>query len=231
MFGSTLDRDPLGHVSSGLDPALPNGTRGLIPPTEEIGGRGTRREIDGVIFEFVDAAGTEAPAEFMFYLPQFRALCTAEVATRTLHNALTLRGAKARDLLRWSKVINDVLVSYGKRSEVVFASHHWPTWGSDNVAEFLTAQRDVYRYIHDQTLRRAKGGATIAEAAEGILEPSFSRKSSVSAATTAPSITTPKPCTSTTSAGGTALRRTSISILPRNGHSGSSICLAERKRC
>ena len=173
MFGSMLERSPLGHVSSGLGPALANGAPGLIPPTEELGGRDSQRTIDGVRFQFIDAAGTEAPAEFMFYLPGFRALCTAEVASGTLHNALTLRGAKARDLLRWSEVIDHLLVSYAGRSDVVFASHHWPTWGRDEVRGFLTAQRDIYRYIHDQTLRRANAGATIVEVAEQIGAPAF----------------------------------------------------------
>ncbi|MEO0467752.1 MAG: MBL fold metallo-hydrolase, partial [Pseudomonadota bacterium] len=100
MFGNTLPRSTTAHVGSGLGPGLPNGTISLILPTEEIEGRGTIRVIDGVTFEFIDAAGTEAPAEFMFYLPEKRALCTAEVATATFHNVLTPRGAKVRDALK-----------------------------------------------------------------------------------------------------------------------------------
>ena len=171
MFGNTLPRSETGHVGSGLGPALTSGTISLILPTEEIAETGAVRVIDGVTFEFIDAGGTEAPAEFMFYLPERRALCTAEVATGTLHNLLTPRGAKVRDALRWSRVIDEVLAKYGGRSDVVFASHHWPTWGSDNVIEFLTDQRDVYRYIHDQTMRRANAGATMFEAAEMVSEP------------------------------------------------------------
>ncbi|MEO1100665.1 MAG: alkyl sulfatase dimerization domain-containing protein, partial [Pseudomonadota bacterium] len=87
------------------------------------------------------------------------------------HNALTLRGAKARDTLRWAEVIDEVLVKYGDKSDLVFASHHWPTWGGENVERFLRSQRDVYRYAHDQTLRQANGGATMVEAAEALVEP------------------------------------------------------------
>ncbi|MCI4645352.1 MAG: MBL fold metallo-hydrolase [Hyphomonadaceae bacterium] len=170
MFGNTLPHGPTGQVSIGLGPGLSAGTIGLIAPTEEISGRGTRRVIDGIVFEFVDAAGTEAPAEFMFYLPQFDALCTAEVATATFHNALTPRGAKVRDLLAWSEAIDHVLVEYGD-ADVVFASHHWPTWGEANVASFLRGQRDIYRYTHDQALRRANAGGTAVEIAEDIEEP------------------------------------------------------------
>ncbi|MEM0986846.1 MAG: alkyl sulfatase dimerization domain-containing protein [Pseudomonadota bacterium] len=173
MFGNTLPRSQTGHVGAGLGPGLPQGTIGLIPPTEEIFGDGSQRRIDGVLFEFVDAAGTEAPAEFMFYLPEFRALCTSEVSSGTLHNVLTPRGAQVRDALTWSRVIDRMLVEYGDRSDVVFASHHWPTWGTENVATYLTRQRDIYRYIHDQTLRQANAGASQVEAAEAVVEPAF----------------------------------------------------------
>lgn len=173
MFGNTLPRSTTAHVGSGLGPGLPNGTISLILPTEEIEGRGTIRVIDGVTFEFIDAAGTEAPAEFMFYLPEKRALCTAEVATATFHNVLTPRGAKVRDALKWSRAIDYVLAEYGETSDVVFASHHWPTWGQENVADFLASQRDIYRYVHDQTLRNANAGATMVEAAEAVEEPGF----------------------------------------------------------
>ncbi|MDJ0920525.1 MAG: alkyl sulfatase dimerization domain-containing protein [Henriciella sp.] len=171
MFGNTIPRNTMAHVGSGLGPGLPNGTISFVPPTEEISGRGTIRVIDGVTFEFIDAAGTEAPAEFMFYLPEFRALCTAEVATATFHNVLTPRGAKVRDALEWSKAIDYVLTEYGAESDIVFASHHWPTWGTDNIQTFLTGQRDIYRYVHDQTLRKANAGATMVEAAEALEEP------------------------------------------------------------
>lgn len=173
MFGQIIPASPTAHIGSGLGPGVPRGTVSLILPTEEISGRGTRRTIDGVTFEFIDAAGTEAPAEFMFYLPEHRALHTAEVATATFHNVLTMRGAVVRDALAWSRAIDHVLIEYADRSDVVLASHHWPSWGADNVAAFLTGQRDIYRYVHDQTLRRANSGATMVEAAEAIAEPAF----------------------------------------------------------
>lgn len=174
MFGNNLPVGPAHHVSVGLGPALSKGSVGLIRPTEEISGSGVTRTIDGIDFEFMDANNTEAPAEFMFYLPHLRALCTAEVAQATFHNALTLRGAKIRDVLKWSQVIDEALVTYGDRSDVVFASHHWPTWGTDNIRKFLREQRDIYRYAHDQVLRRANAGGTITEVAEDIPEPTMS---------------------------------------------------------
>lgn len=42
---------------------------------------------------------------------------------------------------------------WGDKVEVVFAQHHWPTWGNDKVTGLLRSQRDLYRLINDQTLR------------------------------------------------------------------------------
>ncbi|MFC6198324.1 alkyl/aryl-sulfatase [Ponticaulis profundi] len=176
MLGTALEVSEIGHVSSGLGPRFPNGKIGMIAPTEEIGGDDYKRTIDGIEFVFVDAAGTEAPAEFMFYLPQFDAICTAEVATRTLHNALTPRGAKVRDFLRWSEVLDHMLLEYGDKVDVSFASHHWPVWDQENIQDYLRRQRDVYRYTHDQVLRRANKGQTMIEIAEDIPEPEIQQQ-------------------------------------------------------
>ena len=121
----------------------------------------------------MDMGGTEAPSEFVFYLPDFKALHTAEVATGTFHNVLTPRGAKSRDALSWSRGIDAMLSEYGEKSDIVLASHHWPKWGTDRVQAFLANQRDIYRYVHDATMRAANTGAGMAEAAEVLEEPDF----------------------------------------------------------
>lgn len=172
MYGDHLARSATAHVGSGIGPGMAaNGNVGLLLPTEEIAGPDAKRVIDGVTFEFFSVDGAEAPAEFVFYLPDFNALCIAEIATGTLHNALSLRGSKARDTLRWSKVIDEILIRYANRADVVFASHHWPTWGKENVRNHLRRHRDVYRYIHDQTLRHANAGATLHEVAALVAAP------------------------------------------------------------
>ncbi|MFT6365231.1 MAG: alkyl sulfatase BDS1-like metallo-beta-lactamase superfamily hydrolase [Bacteroidia bacterium] len=173
MFGSTLPRSATGHVSAGLGPGLPSGSVSLIVPSEELPKGLTNKVIDGVEFEFMDLSGTEAPSEFVFYLPQFRALHTAEVVSGTLHNVLTMRGAKSRDALAWSQGINSMLQRYGDKSDVVLASHHWPKWQTARVQDHLRKQRDVYRYIHDSTIRAANQGASMFEAAESMKEPAF----------------------------------------------------------
>lgn len=173
QFGANLPVNSQGVVGVGLGPKLSTGPIGLLPPSRELGVEGQTLEIDGVVFEFLDAGGTEAPSEFVFYLPQYNALHTAEVATRNFHNILTPRGALVRDSLKWSRTVDDILVQFGAKSSVMLASHHWPIWGEDNVREALRNQRDTYRFTHDQTLRLANQGATMDEIANAIGEPAF----------------------------------------------------------
>lgn len=173
QFGTALEASPTGHVGGGLGQTLSGGSVALMPPTRSIGVSGASFALDGVDFEFMDASGTEAPSELVFYLPQFNALHSAEVVTRTFHNVLTPRGALIRDTLKWSRVIDSMLATYGERADVLLASHHWPTWGSDNVRSALRNQRGLYRYVHDQSLRQANQGATMHELAEEIGEPDF----------------------------------------------------------
>ncbi|HJT95697.1 MAG TPA: alkyl sulfatase dimerization domain-containing protein, partial [Mycobacterium sp.] len=90
----------------------------------------------------------------------------AENATHTLHNVLTLRGAVVRDARVWSRYLTEAITLFGDRADVVFASHHWPTWSRDRIVEFLSLQRDLYAYLHDQTLRLLNQGFTGAEIAE-----------------------------------------------------------------
>ena len=175
QFGTALPAGTTGHVGGGLGQKLSSGDIALVPPTKSIGKDGETLTIDGIGFDFMDAGETEAPAELIFYMPQFRALHTAEVATRTFHNVLTPRGALVRDTLKWSKVIDAMLAKYGEKSDVMLASHHWPTWGTDSVRTALKNQRGIYRYVHDQTMRQANQGATMDEIAENIGEPDFAK--------------------------------------------------------
>ena len=166
MFGSILAPGPTGQVDTGLGPKLSSGTIGYMEPTETVGAGGGTLTIDGLPFEFLDAGGTEAPSEFVFYIPAYKALHTTEVVTHNLHNVLTLRGAQVRDALRWSKVIDATLMKWGGKADVVMASHHWPTWGASEVSALLANQRDAYRYVHDRTLFLANRGATLHELAD-----------------------------------------------------------------
>ena len=61
--------------------------------------------------------------------------------------------------------------TFADRSDVAFASHHWPTWGRERIVEFLGLQRDLYAYLHDQTLRQLNQGYTGIEIAENFAMP------------------------------------------------------------
>ena len=166
MYGTLLARGPQGQVGCGLGQAASTGEVAVIVPTIDIQATGETHTIDGVEIEFQMAPGTEAPAEMHFYFPRFRALCMAENATHNLHNLLTLRGALVRDPHAWSGYLTEAIDTFADRADVVFASHHWPTWGREHIVEFLSLQRDMYAYLHDQTLRLLNQGYTGVEIAE-----------------------------------------------------------------
>ncbi|KOX09984.1 alkyl/aryl-sulfatase [Nocardiopsis sp. NRRL B-16309] len=166
-----LEPGPEGRVGMGLGVGTSQGQVGLIPPTLEITRTGQEEVLDGVRFVFQMTPGTEAPAEMNFHLPEQRALCTAENACHTLHNLLTLRGAQVRDARMWSRYLNETLQLFADDSDVVFASHHWPIWGTEGIRGFLAEQRDIYAYLHDQTLRMMNKGSTGIEIAEELAIP------------------------------------------------------------
>ena len=166
MYGAALPRGERGSVGAGLGQSTSAGTVTLIAPTVYITHTGQELTLDGVRIVFQMAPGTEAPSEMHFYFPDRKALCMAENATHTLHNLLTLRGAVVRDPHAWAGYLTEAIETFGGEAEVAFASHHWPTWGADRIVEFLSVQRDLYAYLHDQTLRLMNQGHTGSEIAE-----------------------------------------------------------------
>ncbi|KAI4223256.1 MAG: hypothetical protein L6R40_008517, partial [Gallowayella cf. fulva] len=166
MYGATLARGPEGQIGAGLGQTVSTGTVTLIKPTNYISETGESMTIDGVNMLFQMVPNTEAPAEMLIFFPEFGALCAAEDATHTFHNVLTLRGAVVRDPHAWARVLTETIDLFGGRASVVFASHHWPTWGYEEVVKFLTLQRDLYSYVHDQTLRLLNKGFNGPEIAE-----------------------------------------------------------------
>ena len=169
--GGPLPVGPQGKVGMGLGAAASTGTIGLLAPTLDITRTGQQEVIDGVRIVFQLTPRTEAPAEMNFHFPAQRALCLAENATRNLHNLLTLRGAEVRDSRIWSRYLAEAVELFLDETDVAFASHHWPTWGQDNIRTYLAEQRDLYGYLHDQTLRLMNQGHTGAEIAEVVEVP------------------------------------------------------------
>jgi alkyl sulfatase BDS1-like metallo-beta-lactamase superfamily hydrolase len=166
MFGALIPPGPRGAVSAGLGVRASTGSIGLLPPTREITKTGEEVVIDGVRMLFQLTPGTEAPAEMNTWFPAHRALWMAENTTATMHNVLTLRGALVRDAKVWAHYIDEAIHLYGDQTEVVFQSHHWPRWGNARSRDYLERQRDLYKYMHDQTVRLMNAGYTGAEIAE-----------------------------------------------------------------
>ncbi len=162
MFGISLPAGDKGSVGTGLGVALSEGAPGLIPPNVIVKKTGEELVVDGVRMQFQMAQGSEAPSEFMVYFPDRKALCLSEVVTKLMHNVYTIRGAKVRDALGWSKYINETLDLY-PGAEVAFASHHWPTWDNARIHDYLANQRDLYRFIHDRALHLANQGLVMDE--------------------------------------------------------------------
>lgn len=174
MYGNLLKADAKGQVGAGLGTTTSAGTVTLIAPTDYVTKTGEKRVIDGLTYDFMMAPGSEAPAEMLWFIEEKKVIQTAEDVTHTLHNTYSLRGAKIREPLPWSKYINDAINRWGDKADILMAQHHWPTWGNENVNKLLKSQRDLYRYINDQTLRMANEGLTRDEiAAQFKLPPSL----------------------------------------------------------
>lgn len=171
QFGSNLTPGPQGQMGSGIGKGIGGGDITLIPPTIDIRKTGEIREVDGVKLEFQMVPQSEAPAEMNVYIPAARTFLAAEIATCTLHNILTPRGAKVRDTLSWSGFLNEAVNLYGDRSDTIISSHCWPRFGQSEVKGWLSGQRDNYRYLHDQTVRMMNKGMTQAEIAEALKAP------------------------------------------------------------
>jgi linear primary-alkylsulfatase len=177
QFGAVLPPGPRGQVDAGLGKAASAGTLTLIPPTDLIKQDFEKRTIDGVEIEFLLTPGTEAPAEMVMYFPQFRVFDAAEIATHNMHNIYTIRGAEVRDARIWSHYLAQVRERWADKTDVMIAQHHWPTWGSDKISALLAKQRDLYKFIHDQTVRLLNQGYTPTEIAEVLrLPPSLSNE-------------------------------------------------------
>jgi alkyl sulfatase BDS1-like metallo-beta-lactamase superfamily hydrolase len=160
MYGNLLKPDAKGQVGAGLGTTTSAGTVTLIAPTNYITKTGQKETIDGLTYDFLMAPGSEAPSEMLWYIEEKKLIEAAEDVTHTLHNTYSLRGAKIRDPLAWSKYINEAINRWGDKAEIIMAQHHWPTWGNENVVNLMKGQRDMYRYINDQTLRLANTGLT-----------------------------------------------------------------------
>ena len=170
QFGKNLPRNAKGNVDTGLGKDVVYGSLGILPPNWIIVKSRQPMDIDGVHFVFHNQPGAECPAEMTFTLPDKKLYNGAENLSRTMHNLLPIRGAKVRDALLWSRYLQQTLDDLGD-TEIFIAQHHHPMWGKQRIREFVTVQRDLYKYTHDQTVRLMNQGLNAREIADRITLP------------------------------------------------------------
>ncbi|MGA2781398.1 MAG: alkyl sulfatase dimerization domain-containing protein [Smithella sp.] len=170
QFGNQLPSSAKGLVDSGIGNTVALGEMGILPPNILVSHTPQEMTIDGVHFIFQNVPSSEAPAEMAFYLPDFKAYCGAEIMSQTMHQILTLRGAKVRNALSWAGYIEEALERFSQ-AEVYFGVHTWPVFGNARVIDFMKKQRDAYKYIHDQTVGMINSGMKPDEIADKLKLP------------------------------------------------------------
>nr|VVV06523.1 Putative alkyl/aryl-sulfatase YjcS [Aliivibrio wodanis] len=170
QYGATLNRHEHGIVDAALAKGLSKGAITYVLPDYELNHKEEIEtlNIDGLEMQFMDASGTEAASEMVTYIPSMNALWTGELTYQGMHNLYTLRGAKVRDGLKWSKKINEMLITWGSKTDVLFASHSAPVWGTEEISDYLKMQRDAYGFTHNQTLRLANDGVVLQDMGDEI---------------------------------------------------------------
>ena len=172
QFGKNIPDGRTGSVSIGIGSTMSSGTMSFALPTFEIENEVHTMEIDGVTFKFLLTPNTEAPAEMHFYIKDYKALFVSENANQLMHQIYTVRGAKTRDALHWANSLDKTIHLFEQEEiDALLMIHAWPVWGKDRALGHLKLQRDLYKYMHDQTVRLANHGLTMEEIAETIKLP------------------------------------------------------------
>lgn len=170
QYGTMLTPGETGKLAMGIGLGQSVGHTGLVAPTYDVTGN-EALTIDGLEIQFQLTPGTEAPAEMNAYFPQYRGLWLAENCTGTMHNLYTLRGAEVRDASAWASYILEAEKRFGDETDVVFQSHNWPHWDTENIKTYMENTAAAYQFIHDQTLHYANLGYTSNEIANMIQLP------------------------------------------------------------
>lgn len=159
VYGARLPVSPRGVVGGRRGKGPSTGTVSLVAPTDVIKKRIEKREIDGVEVEFQLTPSSDEPAEMNLFLPRSRVFCASASATRAIPKTAAPQSTTLRDARNWAQYLNDAIDMYGGKSVALIGHRQHPTFGQTRVAGFLGRQRDMYKHLHDQTLRSANGGA------------------------------------------------------------------------
>ncbi|MEH6943362.1 alkyl/aryl-sulfatase, partial [Bacillus sp. JJ722] len=173
QFGSKLPVGPTSYVSIGVGhKSSTDQSASFKLPNVEIKNQVEKMIVDGVTFQFLLTPNTEAPVEMHFYIEDYQALFVSENVNKSMHQIYTVRGAKTRDTLEWVSAIDKTIDLFGNEAiEALIMIHAWPIWGKEQSLKHLKLQRDLYKYMHDQTVRLANHGYTMEEIAENIQLP------------------------------------------------------------
>ncbi|WP_249593879.1 alkyl/aryl-sulfatase [Peribacillus frigoritolerans] len=172
QMGTTLPAGPNGYVSAGVGHILGSGHLSFEVPNIDIKNEVETMVVDGITFTFLLTPNTEAPVEMHFYIQDYNALFVSENSNKTMHQIYTVRGAKTRDALAWANAIDKTIDLFANvEIDALLMIHAWPVWGKERALEHLKLQRDMYKYMHDQTVRLANHGYTMDEIAEIIKLP------------------------------------------------------------
>ena len=109
------------------------------------------------------------------FFPGLKALYMADNALQCLHNIYPLRGAEVRDANAWAKDLNEARHLFAREADVIFHGHNWPVWGRDRILQYLARHRDMFKFIHDQTVRLMNTGLLPAAIAEALVVPASPR--------------------------------------------------------
>ena len=183
MYGTPLQPSCNELVSSGLGLRIASGGQfNIIKPDKEISNLTPQPlVIDDITIDIWYTPDAEARTELMFYVRDYESLCASEILVHTLHNLYSPRGTPVRNGYLWASYIDNVIQYYENRIQCVFASHHWPMWGRTSIISFLRNQRDLYRFINDQTIRYADMGyepntiASMLKPPEDLVEPMYNK--------------------------------------------------------
>jgi alkyl sulfatase BDS1-like metallo-beta-lactamase superfamily hydrolase len=167
-FGAALEAEDLKEMNGGIGPNAHRGSMAtFIAPTKTFRDK-LEITLAGVPMQMLHVP-SEAPDEIAIFLPQNKALLSAEVIQGpTLPNIHTLRGTSFRDPVKWFRSI-DALRSF--KAEHLVPAHGQPVSGADKVEEVLRMYRDGIQFVHDQTIRYMNKGLTPDELANTVKFP------------------------------------------------------------